>query len=266
MLDLKEWGNGGLSFSFLSPSSFLSKYRDREFTRKELLEELKLEMTDSELEKKLKALVKVDIINQGRTNFDYRGVGDNIFDKVFRGVYEKEISEFDVRVIKKEYIKELEKIKEQYKSLLGKYHCQKGYFTEYLILDRLRLHARKKNELLKSVTRYLPVDFNFCEYSRVWKYDSSPGYSRNFSVDIFARAERPGDYSIIGEVKSRDTRKFSREEAEDFERKFTAVKKLEDIDRAVGFIFSRSGFTGEAEEYCKERGIACSEDDRWFAD
>jgi hypothetical protein len=95
----------------------LSKYRDREFTRKELLEELKLEMTDGELEKKLKALVKADIINQGRTNFDYRGVGDNIFDKVFRGVYEKEIREFDVRVIKEEYIEELEKIKEQYKRI-----------------------------------------------------------------------------------------------------------------------------------------------------
>jgi hypothetical protein len=57
-------------------------------------------MTDSELEKKLKALVKVDIINQGRTNFDYRGVGDIIFDKVFSGVYEKEINEFDVKVIR----------------------------------------------------------------------------------------------------------------------------------------------------------------------
>jgi hypothetical protein len=243
---------------------YLSKHRDREFTRKELLEELKLEMTDGQLEKKLKALVKVDIIKQGQTNFDYRGVGDNIFDKVFRGVYEKEIREFDIRVIKEEYIEELEKLKDQYKRLLGKYHCQKGYFTEYLILDRLRLHARKKNELLKAVTRYLPVDFNFCEYTRVWRYDSSPGYSRSFSVDIFARAERPGDYSIIGEVKSRDTRKFPKKEAEDFERKFAAVKKLENIKRAVGFIFSRGGFTGEAEEYCKKRGIACSDDERWL--
>jgi hypothetical protein len=243
---------------------YLSKHRDREFTRKELLEELKLEMTDSELEKKLKALVKVDIIKQGQTNFDYLGVGDNIFDKVFRGVYEKEIREFDVRVIKEEYIEELEKIKEQYKSLLGKYHCQKGYFTEYLILERLISHARENNELLKSVTRYLPGDFNFCVYERVWRYDSSPGYSRPFSVDIFARAGRPGDYSIIGEVKSRDTRKFSKEEAVDFERKYAAVKKLENIERAVGFIFSRCGFTVEAEEYCKEKGIACSEDERWL--
>jgi hypothetical protein len=42
-----------------------SKHRDRELTRQDLLKELKLEMSDSELEKKLKALVKADIIKQG---------------------------------------------------------------------------------------------------------------------------------------------------------------------------------------------------------
>jgi hypothetical protein len=241
----------------------LSKYRDREFTRKQILEELNLEMTDGELEKKLKALVKTDIISQGQSNYDYRGVGENIFDKVFRGVYEKEIREFDLRVIKEEYTKELKDLKKQYNNLLGKYNNRKGYFTEFMILEQLRLHAREKNEFFKSITRYLPVDFNFCEYSRVWRYDSSPEYARGFNVDIFARAAR-GEYSIIGEVKCRDTRKFSKEEAVDFEKKLETVKKLENIERAVGFIFSSSGFTGEAEAYCREKGIACSEDDRWL--
>ncbi|MCP4150440.1 MAG: hypothetical protein GY757_22015, partial [bacterium] len=81
----------------------LCKNRDRELTREEILRDLKLDMTDAQLEKKLKALVKADIISQGRTNFDYRGVQDNIFDKVFRGVYEKEIRQFDINTIKKEY-------------------------------------------------------------------------------------------------------------------------------------------------------------------
>ncbi|MDQ1351288.1 MAG: hypothetical protein QG657_1590 [Acidobacteriota bacterium] len=84
-------------------------------------------------------------------------------------------------------------------------------------------------------------------------------------MDIFARAAAPGDYSIIGEIKNRDARKFSKEEVIDFERKFAEVKKYENIDRAVGFIFSRSGFTNEADEYCKEKGIACSEDERWLS-
>jgi hypothetical protein len=62
----------------------LSKNRDREWTRAELREEFNLEMPDVDLEKKLKALVKTDIINQGRSYYSYRGVNDNIFDKVFR--------------------------------------------------------------------------------------------------------------------------------------------------------------------------------------
>jgi hypothetical protein len=130
----------------------LSKHRDREFTRKELLEELKLEMTDGQLEIKLKALVKADIIKQGQTNFDYQGVKDNIFDKVFRGVYQKEIEHFDVSEIKKEYSEELEKLKKQYDSLLGKYNNQKGLFVEYLLLEQIRLPGRDKNTFLKSIT------------------------------------------------------------------------------------------------------------------
>jgi hypothetical protein len=98
----------------------------------------------------------------------------------------------------------------------------------------------------------------------VWRYNSSPEYQKAFSVDIFARAENADDYSIIGEVKSRDSRKFSKDEAVDFEKKLREVKKLENVDLALGFIFSRSGFTKEAEDYCQERGIAVSEDESWL--
>jgi hypothetical protein len=59
-------------------------------------------------------------------------------------------------------------------------------------------------------------------------------------------------------------KKFSKDEVMEFENKFVEVKKLENIVRAVGFIFSRSGFTAEAEEYCREKGIACSEDEKWL--
>jgi hypothetical protein len=74
----------------------------------------------------------------------------------------------------------------------------------------------------------------------------------------------PGDYSIIGEVKSRELKKFSKDEALEFERKLAEVKKIEGIERAIGFIFSACGFTSEAEEYCRESGIACSDDERWL--
>jgi hypothetical protein len=242
----------------------LCKHKGEEVTRKDLMDTLHLDMTDEVLEGKLDALVKSDIIEQGVSNFRYHAVADNIFDKVFRGVYQDEIEHFDVGQIKKEYSQSFEKLKRQYQRLQGKYNYQKGYFAEYLILDHLRLYAREKNELLKSITRYLPGDFNFCDYSRVWKYDFAPEYSRRFNIDIFARSVAAHDYSIIGEVKSREVKKFSKDEVIEFEKKFAEVKKLENIDLAVGFIFSRCGFTKDAQAYCQQKGIACSEDEKWL--
>lgn len=65
-------------------------------------------------------------------------------------------------------------------------------------------------------------------------------------------------------MKNRDLKKFSKDEVITFENKFAEVKKLENIERLQGFIFSRSGFTKDAEGYCREKGIACSDDDRWL--
>ncbi|MCP4149026.1 MAG: hypothetical protein GY757_14860 [bacterium] len=242
----------------------LFKNKGRELTRQELLDDLELDISDEILEDRLEALVKSDIIEQGQTNYDYRAVQDNIFDKVFRGVYEKEIREFDVRVIRKEYKEKFEKLKKKYNRLQGKYNLQKGHFAEYLILDQLKCHAHKKNDFFKSIVHNLPADFNFCRYKRVWKYDGSPEYAESFNADIFALAENPDDYSIIGEVKRRESKKFSKNEVLDFERKFTEVKKIEKITRAVGFVFSRCGFTEEAENYCRQKGIAVSEDEKWL--
>ncbi|MGE5341230.1 MAG: hypothetical protein ACM3SY_07085 [Candidatus Omnitrophota bacterium] len=83
-------------------------------------------------------------------------------------------------------------------------------------------------------------------------------------MDIFARAANTDDYSLVSEVKNRDNRRFSKEEAIAFERKLAELKLCENIDRVLGFIFSRCGFTEEAENYCKEKGIAYSDDERWL--
>ena len=235
-------------------------------TRSELIRDLKLEMTDAELEQKLKALVKADIISQGQTNFDYRGVGDNIFDKVFRGVYEKEIREFDIKTIRKEYGRDFGNLLKRYKRLQGKYHYQQGYFAEYLILDQLRMHGGARNEFFKSITHNLAVDFDFCAYSWVWRYHLAPVHGKSLNVDILARAADGENYSLVGEVKSRETAKFSKVEVEEFVVKLAAVKEKENLDRVQGFIFSRSGFTSDAEECCREKGIAYSHDQRWLSD
>ena len=254
---------------------YLCQHRDREVTRKELLDMLKLDMTDFELEHKLHALVKSDIIEQGRTNFDYRGVQDNIFDKIFRGVYQKEIEHFDPREITQEYKLLYEQAQREYQSLLGKYNQTKGLFAEFAIINQLRLHAFRQQDLFRSMTHNLPEDFTFVEYEHVWSYKTARADKRDIQIDLFARAPSTSSgqaastgsgqaYSLIGEVKNRDTKAFSRTEAQEFVRKAGQLREMEQVEKTALFVFSRHGFTPEALAYFREQRIAWSDDERWL--
>ncbi|KPA14679.1 hypothetical protein MHK_005114 [Candidatus Magnetomorum sp. HK-1] len=85
---------------------YLCKHKNREVSRDEIQKKLNIQMTNGELEKRMKAFVNSDIINQGNSNFLYQAVQDNIFDKVFRGIYQQEIDGFDPKEIKNEYKKQ----------------------------------------------------------------------------------------------------------------------------------------------------------------
>ncbi|QTA77910.1 NTP hydrolase p-loop-containing [Desulfonema limicola] len=241
---------------------YLSKHRKREVTRDEINKELKLEMTDSELEKKLKILIHADIIEQGSSNFFYRGVPDNIFDKVFRGVYADEIENFDPKDITNEYKARLDKLQRQINQIRGEYGRYKGAFAEFLIIHRLRHEVHKNNDLFKSTLHNLPKDFNFTEYGNIWSYHSPPLYEPEFQVDISARA-KADEYSLIWEVKNRKA-KFSVKEAEEFIKKTDALKKLENIEKAVLIVFSAGGFFKNTIEYLKKHGIAWTNDMKWM--
>ncbi|MCP4751967.1 MAG: hypothetical protein GY866_13820 [Proteobacteria bacterium] len=241
----------------------LCKNRDRDLTRKEIMNDLNLDMSETELENKLKALVLADIIEQGASDFEYRGVRDNVFDKVFRGVYQKEIQEFKPDEILNEYKDLLEQSKQEYRVLQGKYNYQKGYFAEYVILNQLERNVKRRNDFFKSITHNLPEDFEFVEYDRVWSYQTARGHSTAIQLDIFAWAKDDG-YSVLGEVKNRTLDKFSKAEADALVEKAASVKEIEGLEKTVFFVFSRNGLTREAIEYCDQAGIAYSDDERWL--
>lgn len=242
---------------------YLNRHRDREVTREELRNKLVPDMDDDELEKKLKALVRSDIVDQGQTNCDYQGVRDNIFDKVFRSVYQKEIEKFDAEDITREYKQMLGEYKSKYHELLGKINQMKGAFAEFLIINQLRTAASRDNDLFRSATENLPADFRFTEYESVWSYHAFPVHKRELKIDVFARAGRD-EYSIIGEVKNRETKKFSKDEAEKFLKKIGELKELEQVGKTVGFVFSLNGFTKEAVVFFRKHGIAWSENKLWL--
>ena len=197
--------------------------------------------------------MKSDIIEQGISNFSYHEVQDNIFDKVFRGVYQEEIDGFTPEKIKNEY-------RILYKKLQGKFNKYKGEFSEYVIINRLKHRAYKQNDLYISMMNNLPDDFIFVEYSTIWAYSASPVHKKDIQVDVFAKAEED-QYSLIGEVKNRKA-KFSLKEAKEFLDKALQVKKLENISKLVFLVFSANGFYKNTIKFFNDNGIAWSDDKR----
>ncbi|MDM8548852.1 hypothetical protein QUF72_02190 [Desulfobacterales bacterium HSG2] len=241
---------------------YLSKHREREVSRDELRGKLGLPISDPDLEKKLKILVGADIIEEGRGNFYYRGVSDNIFDKVFRGVYADEIEAFDPKDVTDEYRALARSLQKSNRQLQGEYSHYKGKFAEYLIIDNLRYRAHGNQRLFRKMMRNLPAGFRFAEYRTVWSYSASPVHQRDIQVDIFARAGEK-ECSLIGEVKNRKA-KFSMKDAREFREKAGELMKLENVDNAVLFVFSVNGFFKNTLAYLEKHGIAWTSDKRWL--
>ena len=105
------------------------------------------------------------------------------------------------------------------------------------------------------------------EYQRCWKYSFAPEEGNEIqsgarSLDIYARAKE--GYSLIGEVKNREGKKFSLEEVKNLEKKIAIIRENDQLTKTVGFIFSRNGLTEEAEQYCLDQKIAFSSDENWY--
>ncbi len=84
---------------------------ENERTRKEILNDLNLDISDHDLEKKLHKLVKADIIAGGRSNYDYKGLGDPIFAMVIRKEYQQEIDQVPIRNIEGDLYRQLKQVK-----------------------------------------------------------------------------------------------------------------------------------------------------------
>ncbi len=135
---------------------YLSKHRHEFVSRKALKAQFQLDMTDAELEKKLKALYRSDIIAEhyGR----YRGVQDNIFDKVFRCSYADDIDTFVTTEAPEEYKALFDDILTKYKSLQGTYNRYKGAFAELVICHHLRYHAFTHPDIFLAMLHNLPKE------------------------------------------------------------------------------------------------------------
>jgi hypothetical protein len=224
---------------------YLAKYGGQERTREQILKDLKLEMSDGELEERLRKLVKADILAQGKSNFDYKGLGDKIFEIVFRRIYEKEIERVGNEEIEAD-------IKRQLDSLKGRISYYKGLSGEYRIINRLTFALYRGAKLEDIVKRVIP-GMIFGPFTSMEKKIFHFDQQSRVEVDIFCRSALPDGMDFIVEVKDWNT-EVTGQAVDDFIAKKQKLERY--FAKKTGFIlYSENGTPEKLVERLLENGI-----------
>ena len=200
-----------------------------ERTRAQMIQDLKLDMTDFELEKKLYQLIKADLISQGETNFDYIISKDITYELVFRRIYQKEIDNF------------VPDIRDEIRKEMGKTNYEKGKFREYLVRERL-----KKPFNLKEIAEN-GMDLTIKPKSIVERETVKVGL-QDREIDLIVK----GNVELWIDVK--DTKgKYGKREAE----RWIEIKQTigEEKPKTLFAVYSQNGYTATALEQLKSNEI-----------
>ena len=241
---------------------FLTKNRNKEWSRQEIIEKCDLPYDDREAEEKLRMLVKGDLISEGSTSVRYKGMEDDIFYHLFRFRYEEEITNFSIKKTKEalyqKHVKKIESLKKKLKSYKGKEKYYRGKLLEYVLIKYLRT-GEFKNKKLKNLVKNHQSKARFTDYREVKSYTFQTEGSSNQQIDIRAYSFEE-DCDLYFEIKNWQ-QKVDSNTVEEFVRK---VKMLGEMEHKGFYIFyALNGFTEQAEEILVENDIMYTDWENW---
>lgn len=245
---------------------FLAKNKERVYTRPEIKKILKLEMEEEELEKKLDAMARADIILQGPRPYQYQGINDGVFARVLRFFYECDLEgiseqEYEER-IKAEERQEIRDILAFLQKAGGVYRYHQGKIAEYCLVSFLNYEAHKDERGFAGRMYEWGRKVEFCRYKSAGRLVFSPAEGRSYEIDIYARPVDEGQ-ALAWEVKNYTDRKVGVGEVKEFEVKLEALRKCEGKE-IEGVFYSASGFSDEAREYLRQQGIYATDYERFL--
>jgi hypothetical protein len=135
---------------------FLSKERDKEYTRVEISEHLGGKLSNGELEEKLRTLEYGDLIRKGVSDFRYSGITDDILDLIFRELYQEEIDNVKPDIAK-ELMAKVAALEKDNKSLMGMVNEFKGRMLELVVYQELNQYSRASKQIENFQHRFRPV-------------------------------------------------------------------------------------------------------------
>jgi hypothetical protein len=200
-----------------------------ERTRAQIIKDLKLDMTDSELETKLRQLIKADLISQGETNFDYKIEKDKTYELVFRRLYQEEIDGF------------IPDIRKELRQEMGITSYEKGKFRDYLVRERI-----KKPFNLKGLAEN-GIDLTIKPKS-IHERETVKVGLRDREIDLIVK----GNVEMWIDVK--DTKgKYGKREAD----RWIEVKNIinEKSPKTLFATYSQNGYTASGTELLVSNGV-----------
>ncbi|MBF0548193.1 MAG: hypothetical protein HQM08_27400 [Candidatus Riflebacteria bacterium] len=224
---------------------YLAKQGKQEKTRKEILEDLKLDMTEKELEQKLDIFIKADILSYGSTRFRYKGLGDKFFEIIFKEMYQEEIDSLDIEEIRND-------IKTQLKSTYGRVSFYKGIMAEYQVVNKILFAALNKIPF-KELLYHFIEGYELSTFSAAAKNKFYQDQLKFIEVDAYLQSKNQDGPDFIIEVKNWET-PVTKDQVE----KFISNKEIltKQLLRPTGFIFcSALPFENDLEELLKANAI-----------
>jgi hypothetical protein len=225
--------------------TYLAKHSDRECGRDELLNELKLDLTDGQLEDRLFKLHKADLIEQGSTNFRYQGLKDPIFEEVFRGIYEEDIDKVGALQFQKEKDARLT-------SLTHKVSYYKGMAAEYRVINKFLFAAQNQTPLEKLVENY-QHGIVLTPFTSIGKKKFNLDQERGIEVDIYCQSKDAKYADLAIEVKDWKT-PIAKSSIDEFIQKTQDLKRI--VKKPCSFIFyAENGISQEQAKLLEQNQI-----------
>ncbi len=224
---------------------YLAKFGNKERSRVQIHEDLKLTMSDAELEYPLYKLTMTDLIAWGSSYFRYKGLGDPIFAAVFRKVYAEEIERLDPETIREDFNREMTQMERQ-----NNWH--KGLGGEYKVMFHL-LAATTRGAALADIVFNHQQGYELNPFADMHKERIYKGHESSREVDIYARSEAEDGTDLVIEVKN-----WKQEVSNQAVTRFIELKQdyAAELKAKTGFLlYSENGFTETQKELMESMDI-----------
>ncbi len=228
---------------------FLTKNAHKDWTHKEMAQELKLDIDLKALLRKLWHLVHSDLIKEGPSDIRFQGLQDGTLYLVLRETFEEEVKEF-APPLKEDFQRQIAELQGQKKRLQGKLNQMSGKIAEDLLASELRTQKRIR---LSDFFEGGPDD------ETVWNVVSVKSRQlqkrkdgKRFEIDVWAESD---DHQLLCVEVKKTGSAIGKTIVTDFMEKLKWIQEDHPDHAVVGAFLSLGGFTEEAQTLCTEHQI-----------